>query len=803
MTQQGELFSYAREVVETSVADEMSESFLAYSMSVITSRALPDIRDGLKPVQRRILHAMYSMGIRDDTPTRKSARVVGETMGKYHPHGDASIYDALTRLGQEFSRNVTLVHPQGNFGSLDDPPAASRYTECRLTSAAIDMIGEIGENTVDFRASYDGENTEPITLPALLPNLLVNGAAGIAVGMATNMAPHNLVEVYEVVKLVLTKRRPRPTTEELMQALPGPDFPSGGVVVDEGLAEIYETGRGTIRIRGVAKVEQLTARKVGIEITELPYLVGPERLMAKIKELMLAGRLNGIAEVRNLTDRHHGLRIQVECKAGVNAKAVLAELYRLTPLEETFGVNNVVLVRGEPRTVGLYELAAAYVEHRLEVVVRRSQFRLEKAQARLHIVEGFLIALDAIDEVVAIIRASADTPGARTALMERFSLSEIQATAILEMPLRRLTALETQKLIDERNELNTTIGELEAILGSETRQRTIVSKELGAVVDRLGVPRRTRIVAPSALEQAPNTKTESLEIKDDPCVVTWSVTGRLGREDGEGTPKATFGRHDVLAARLTTTNHTPVLVLTSNARLLSLPAMEVPDVNSGRSRGAKIEEVVELLPGETVVNVAIAREHPWLLVTRQGVVKRLSPEELGSTKAGSEVMSLKADDKLVAALEAPEGSEVLLVASDAQVLRTATDQISIQGRSAGGVAGMKLKDGATVIAAGLGEAGTMIVSVTNTGTSKLTAAAEIPAKGRATGGVRLTKFRSESHLAWAHVGPNDDLVAIIGQEDNPSRAESRPVPLMLYPTRRDAPSSVGEEHVLVVGYRRF
>jgi DNA gyrase subunit A len=802
MAQQGELVPFAREVIDVPVTDELSESYLAYSMSVITARALPDVRDGLKPVQRRILHAMHSMGIRPDTPTRKSARVVGETMGKYHPHGDSAIYDALTRLGQDFGRNVTLVQPQGNFGSLDDPPAAARYTECRLTPAAMDMIGEIDEDTVEFRASYDGENTEPITLPALLPNLLVNGVSGIAVGMATNMAPHNLAEVYEAISLVMTKRRPKPTIDELMAVLPAPDFPSGGIIIDDGLRDAYLTGRGSIRVRARAEVAQVSARRQGIEITELPYLVGPERVVAKIKELMLAGKLNGISDIKNLTDRHHGLRIQIECKTGVNPHAVLTALYRLTPMEESFGINNVVLVNGQPRTLGLYDLCQAYVDHRLDVVVRRSRFRLGKARDRLHIVEGFLIALDAIDEVVRIIRGSQDTPEARTSLMERFSLSEVQANAILEMPLRRLTALETLKLEEERDDLVARIAELEAILGSEQRQRTIVLKELGALVERLGRPRRSTVISATDLDDVLPSEPLALEITDDPCLVTFTTSGLIGREPGEGTPKPSLGRHDVIVASAFTTNHATVFAITDTGRALGVTAMEIPEV-AGRNRGANASEVVDLKHGERVVTIATPGQHPLLLVTRSGAAKRITGDELAGAKSGSSIFGLKGDDRLAAAFPVPDGAEIVMVADDAQALRTNVDQISVQGRGAAGVAGMKLKSGSAVVGAGLGADGAMVLSVTDTGTAKLTDAAEIPVKGRGTGGVRLTKFKNEQRLVLAHVAPTDDLVVVVGQTDAPTKPDPTPVALTLTPSRRDTLSTTTDERILAVGTRRF
>jgi len=804
MTQQGELelLPFAREVVDVPVAAEMSESFLAYSMSVITSRAIPDVRDGLKPVQRRILHAMHQMGIRPDTPTRKCARVVGETMGKYHPHGDAAIYEALVRLGQDFTRNITLVEPQGNFGSLDDPPAAQRYTECRLTTAAMDMIGEIAEDTVDFRPTYDGESSEPVVLPGLLPNLLVNGTAGIAVGMATNMAPHNLTEVAAAIELVMTRRRPRPTIDELMAVLPAPDFPSGGIVIDDGLREAYETGRGSVRMRATAEVVQVSARRQGIEITELPYLVGPERVVAKIKELVIGGRLPGVSDVKNLTDRAHGLRIQVEVRPGVNPRAVLTELYRLTPLEETFGINNVVLVGGVPRTLGIYDLCLAYVEHRLDVVVRRSQFRLGKARDRLHIVEGLLVALDAIDEVVRIIRGSQDTAEARATLMERFSLSEIQATHILDMPLRRLTALEKLKLVEERDELTAQIADLAAILASEPRRRTLVLRELRDVADRHGRPRRSRVIRADQVDDVAPAAAEPLEITDDPCAVTLSTTGLIGREPIDGVAKPTLGRHDVLTARVATTNHATVFALTDTGRALGVPAMEVPEV-AGRNRGAAAAEVVGLLHGESVVSVVVPGEHPVVLVTRAGVAKRISPEELAGTRSGGGVIGLRADDRLVAAFPAPDDAELVVVADDAQVLRTAVSGVSVQGRGAGGVAGMKLRPGTVIVGAGLVTPEAVIASITDAGTAKLTPVDEVPTKGRATGGVRLTRFKNERRLVAAVVAPPDALVAVVGQADAPTRPDPTPIEVPVPVTRRDAPSGVADERVLAIGTRRF
>ncbi|MDG2111182.1 MAG: DNA topoisomerase 4 subunit A, partial [Actinomycetota bacterium] len=541
----------AREVIDVSVDDEMRDSFMPYALSVTTARAIPDVRDGLKPVQRRILYVMNDLGLRPGTPFRKSAGVVGEVMGKYHPHGDGAIYEAMVRMGQDFSMSVPLVAPKGNFGSLDDPPAAYRYTEARLTEAAMTMVAGIDEDTVDFRPNFDGERDEPECLPAQLPNLLVNGASGIAVGMATNMAPHNLGEVARAIELVLTQRRPKPTVEELMALVPGPDFPCGGILVDDGsLSEAYETGRGTIRVRARAEIEPISSRRQGIVVTELPYMVGPERVQGKIRELVLAGRLEGVAAVNDLSDRNHGLRLVIECKAGVNPHAVLNKLYRLTALEESFGINNVALVNGVPSTLGLYDLCLHYVNHRLDVIVRRTEYRLRQARAREHILEGLLIALDNIDLVIRIIRSSADVPEAREQLIAQLSLSEIQANHILDMQLRRLTALEVDKLRAELAEVQADIAEYEKILGSEQRRRTLVGKELAEVADKFGSPRRTKIMAADdvvVIDDAPAVDISDEAVGDQPTVVTLSTSGLLGRSSPDVEFNAKPGRHDVVA----------------------------------------------------------------------------------------------------------------------------------------------------------------------------------------------------------------------------------------------------------------
>ncbi|HNE35008.1 MAG TPA: DNA topoisomerase 4 subunit A [Microthrixaceae bacterium] len=813
MPRQTELFEggYAREVIEVPVTKELGESFMAYSLSVITSRAIPDVRDGLKPVQRRILHAMADMGMRPDRPHRKCANVVGETMGKYHPHGDGAIYDALVRMGQSFGRNITLVDPHGNFGSLDDPPAAYRYTECRLTEAAMEMLAEIDEETVEFRPTFDGERSEPTYLPARLPNLLVNGTSGIAVGMATNMAPHNLVEVFEAIKLVMTKRRPKPTTAELMAALPGPDFPSGGVIVDDGLAEAYETGRGSVRVRATAEVVDLTRARQGIVVTELPYLVGPERVVGRIQELMRNGKLPLVTDVKNTSDRHTGLRIEIELRPGANARAVLTELYRLTPMEDTFGINNVVLVDGTPRTLGLYDLCQHYIDHRLDVVRRRTEFRLEKARRRLHLVEGLLIALDAIDLVVSIIRSSEDAAEARDRLMAELSLTEVQAVHILDMQLRRLTALAKLELEAEAGELRGRIDDFEKILASDRRQRTIVLSELEEMVGNYGTERRSRIVSPDALDDVTLEEAEAEEAAnrtEEPCVVALSTTGMIGQEPVSGPRPATPGRHDVIAQRVATTTHSRLAAVTSRGRVFPLSVATIPEV-TGRSRGVALGELVPLDKGEEVLTLVAAGAGPdgdappVLLVTAQGVMKRVAATDLLGVTAGRPAIKLKPQDRVVAATMAADGTDVVAVGSNAQVLRCEAASVPVQGPGAGGVAGMKLSDGAVVVGAGIAGPGAVVLTVSDSQTAKVTDAAELPTKGRNTGGLRITKFRNEKRLEWAYVGTDVGVLVVVGTEDAPSKPDPTPETLTLHATGRDLASKATKRRWLGVGTGRW
>src|SRR3954447_24927639 len=507
---------FTEHIVDIDVADEMQGSFLEYAYSVIYSRALPDARDGLKPVHRRILYRMAEMGLRPDRGHVKCARVVGDVMATLHPHRDTAIYDTLVRMAQPRSLRLPLVDGHGNFGSLgnDDPPAAYRYTECRLTAAAMAVTDGIDEGVVDLRPNYDDREMEPEVLPSAFPNLLVNGAAGIAVGMATNMAPHNLVEVVSAARHLIT--HPDAGLDDLMRFVPGPDLPTGGKIVGlDGIRDAYETGRGTFRTRATARVENVTPRRKGIVVTELPWGVGPERVKEKIADLVRGKKLQGITAVDDYTDRHKGLRLVIEVKNGFNPEALLEQLYRLTPLEETFGINNVALVDGQPRTLGLKDLLEVYVAHRLDVVRRRSLFRRQKALDRLHLVDGLLVAILDIDEVIQVIRTSDDTAAARERLMSVFDLSETQANYILAMPLRSLTRFSRIELEAEQETLRTRIQDLTAILDSDALLRDTVSGELAEVVKAFGTPRRTVLLESSGTPSA--AAATPLEVADDPC----------------------------------------------------------------------------------------------------------------------------------------------------------------------------------------------------------------------------------------------------------------------------------------------
>ncbi len=790
---------FEENIIDIDVAEEMRGSYLEYAYSVIYSRALPDARDGLKPVQRRILYQMNEMGLRPDRGHVKCARVVGDVMGRLHPHGDSAIYDALVRLAQPWAMRLPLVDGHGNFGSMggDDSPAAMRYTEARLAAAAMEMVASIDEDTVDFRPNYDGQETEPEVLPAALPNLLVNGTAGIAVGMATNMAPHNLGEVIAAARHLISN--PDASLDELMRFVPGPDLPTGGKIIGlDGIREAYETGRGIFRTRATARIEKITPRRDGIVVTELPYGVGPEKVIARIKDLVQAKKLNGIADLKDLTDRHRGLHLVIEVRGGFHAEAVLDELYRLTPMEDTFGINNVTLVDGQPRVLGLRELLQIYIDHRIEVIRRRSEFRRRKRADRLHLVDGLLVALLNIDDVIQVIRSSDDSAQARERLMSVFDLSEIQAQYILDTPLRRLTRYDRLELERERETLQREMAELTAILESPDRLRGVVSEELARVAERFGTPRRTVLLEGSG--KPTRSAAVPLEVADDPCLVLLSSAGLIARTaaapaatldfDGSSGPDGGPGgdgpraAHDVIVATAPATARGSIALVTSQGRLIRIGVLEIPALppsahSPALAGGAPLAEFVSLDTGETVVGLAApdGMAGGLALGTADGVVKRVAPD-YPANATEFDVISLKEGDRVVGAVQlASEDADLVFITSDAQLLRFRASAVRPQGRAAGGMAGIRLAAGASVAwfgavpdeavrAAAPGDASDAVV-VTVAGSSgalpgtaaatvKVTPYREYPAKGRATGGVRCHRFLKGEDtlvLAWAGPGP--------------------------------------------------
>ena len=763
---------FEEHILDIDVGDEMRSSFLEYAYSVIYSRALPDARDGLKPVQRRILYTMSEMNLRPDRGHVKSARVVGEVMGRLHPHGDGAIYDALVRMVQPWSLRVPLVDGHGNFGSPDDSPAAMRYTECRMAPAAMPMTVSIDEETVDFKPNYDSRELEPVVLPAAIPNLIVNGATGIAVGMATNIAPHNLIEVVQALRHLIG--HPKATLDDLMRFVPGPDLPTGGKIIGlDGIREAYEAGRGSFRMRATARIESVTPRRKGIVVTELPYGVGPEKVIERIKTLVLAKKLLGIADVKDLTDREKGLRLVIEVKNGFHPEALLEQLYKSTPMEDSFGINAVCLVDGQPRTLGLKEMLEVYLGHRFDVVRRRSTYRRGKAADELHLVEGLLTAILDIDEVIALIRSSDNAAVAKERLIAVFDLSDIQATYILDMPLRRLTKFSLLELENRKSELAKTIAELDEILGDEKLLRKVVSDELAEAAKTYGTPRRTVL-----LESGGQSVTSAvpLEVADDPCFVYLSSTGLLARTSGIEVPGTTGSRsrHDVVVAAVETTARGQVGAVTTLGRLVKLDVLDLPSLPATANSphlagGAPLSEFLSLETGERVLTLSsFDTDSPGLaLGTRDGIVKRVNPEYLSNRDAW-EVIRLGDDDEVVGAVELRTGREDLaFITADARLLHFSADAVRAQGRAGGGVAGVRTGPGEHVVFFGAFDGADEAVVVTASGSStalpgtepgavKVTAFSEYPAKGRGTGGVRCHRFlKGEDTLvfAWSGVGP--------------------------------------------------
>ncbi len=755
---------------------EMQRSYLDYSMSVIVSRALPDVRDGLKPVHRRVLYAMYDGGYRPDRNFSKSARVVGDVMGNYHPHGDSAIYDALVRLAQPWSLRYPLVQGQGNFGSPgNDPPAAQRYTECRMAPLAMEMVRDIDEETVDFGPNYDGRTLEPRVLPSRFPNLLVNGSSGIAVGMATNIPPHNLREVAEAAQWLLAHpeadRLER--QEALMGIVQGPDFPTGALIVGrKGIEDAYRTGRGSITMRAVVEVEEDSRGRQILIVTELPYQVNPDNLLLRIAELVGDGKLTGISDVRDDSSSRTGMRLVIELKRDAVAQVVLNQLYKHTQLQDNFGANMLALVDGVPRTLTLEQFVRHWISHQIEVIQRRTRYRLRKAEERAHILRGYLKALDALDEVIALIRASATVEDARAGLMQLLEIDELQATAILDMQLRRLAALERQKIIDEFDELMARIADYNDILASEERQRTIVSEELAEITDKFGDERRTQF--------APwdGDVTDEDLIAEDDVVITITSGGyakrtkldlyRSQRRGGKGVKGASLRQDDVVEHMFVTTTHHWILFFTNKGRVYRAKAYQLPD--SGRdARGQHVANLLAFQPEEEIAQVLAMpdfEETSYLVMaTRRGLVKKTRLSEYDKNRQGGLIaINLADDDELIAARVVSESDDLLLVSRKGMSARFTADADTLRpmGRATSGVIGMRFREGDALLAMDVIRPDTYVVTVTDGGYAKRTLVDEWAPKGRGILGVRAMKLVEErGALVGAMVCDEDDQLFAI------------------------------------------
>ncbi|SCG55485.1 DNA gyrase subunit A [Micromonospora humi] len=755
---------------------EMQRSYLDYAMSVIVGRALPDVRDGLKPVHRKILYAMFDSGYRPDRGYVKCSRVVGDVMGQFHPHGDSAIYDALVRMAQQWSLRYPLVDGNGNFGSPgNDPAAAMRYTECKLDPLAMEMLRDIDEDTVDLQDNYDGRAKEPTILPSRIPNLLINGSEGIAVGMATKIPPHNLREIGAAVQWCLEHPEADESTtlEALLEIVKGPDFPTYGLIVgQQAIQDAYRTGRGSIRMRAVVEVEEDKRGRPALVVSELPYQVNPDNLAERIAELIKEGKLAGIADIRDESSGRTGMRIVLVLKRDAVAKVVLNNLYKHTQLQETFGANMLALVDGVPRTLNLAQFIRYYVEHQIEVIRRRTAFRLRKAEERAHILRGLSKALDALDEVIALIRRSPTVEDARQGLIRLLEIDEVQATAILDMQLRRLAALERQRILDDLAKLEVEIADLKDILAKPERQRKIVSDELGEIVAKWGDDRRTKIIPFDG-----EVSMEDLIARED-VVVTITRTGyakrtkadlyRSQRRGGKGVSGATLRQDDIVSHFFVCSTHDWILFFTNKGRVYRAKAYELPEA----SRVAKGQHVANLLafqPDEQIAQIIEIPNYqvaPYLvLATKNGLVKKTRLEEFDSNRSGGIIaVNLRDEDELVGAvLVAPE-DDLLLVSKNAQAIRfNATDEaLRPMGRATSGVIGMRFSGEDELLAVEVVREGLDVLVATNGGYAKRTPIEEYPVQGRGGKGVLTAKIteRRGGLVGAAVIDPEDELFAI-------------------------------------------
>ncbi len=751
------------------IQEEMERSFLDYAMSVITSRALPDARDGLKPVHRRILWGMYDLRAMPDRPTLKCARVTGEVMGKYHPHGNSAIYDAMVRMGQDFSLRHPLIHPKGNFGTLDQGAAAERYTECRLARIALRMLADIEEDTVDFVDNYSGEFQEPTVLPSRFPNLLVNGSQGIAVGMATNIPPHNLGEIIDATNHLIDN--PDATVNDLMELVKGPDFPGGGLIMGrQGIIDAFTTGKGSIKVRGRAEIEE-GPRVDSIVITELPYQVSPTKVLVEITNLVKNGELDGIADANDESSGKGGMRLVIKLKKDAPALIILNNLYKRTSLQTNFAVNTVALVDGVPRTLNLVDALLAYIDHQVDVIRRRSEFRLDKARKRAHIVEGLLKAIDMIDAIIAAIRASEDKAAARTALMgEGFEFSEEQAEHILDMPLSRLTRLGRAGLQEELDGLLATIAELEAILADETKLRAVIKDELTEIKGEFATERRSKITY-----DVGDIDIEDL-IDDEDLIVTMSAKGyiktvasdafRTQARGGRGVAGAKVKDEDYLSHIIHTSAHAYLLFFSSRGRVYRLKAHEIP-MKDRTARGTAIVNLLPLQPDEKIQSIIDTRDYETnrflFFCTKNGQVKKTKFTEYDSSlRAGLIAVNLKEGDELVKVIPTNGDDDIFIVSRNGVTIRFTEEEVRSMGRAAAGVRGMKMKDGDEVVSCDVARDDASILIVTDGGYGKRTQLDRFNRQGRGGQGVRGIKITAKKGVVVSAfmVGLDDDIIVI-------------------------------------------
>jgi DNA gyrase subunit A len=760
-------------VIPVAIEDEVRESYLNYAMSVIVSRALPDVRDGLKPVHRRILYAMQEMGLRHDRPFKKCGRIVGDVLGKYHPHGDAAIYETLVRLAQDFSLRYPVINGQGNFGSIDgDPPAAVRYTEARLSRIAEPVLRDIDKETVDFGPNYDDSLQEPLVLPSALPFLLVNGSSGIAVGMATNMPPHNLTEIAGAIVAVIDN--PKLSFEELLEIVKGPDFPTAGIIFGtQGIVEAFRTGRGKIVVRARISLETSKGGKDQIIVTELPYQVNKANLIVRIADLVKEHKIDGISDLRDESDRQ-GMRIVIELRKGVIPKVILNQLFAHTSLQANFGVINLALVGGRPKELSLREMIDLFIRHRKEVITRRSRYELRKAEERAHILEGLKIALDNIDEVIALIKKSQNVDTARSGLMRRFKLSEIQAQAILDMRLQKLTSLETKKILEELREVQERIKYFKALLASEKKILGIVKEETQELANQYGDARRTQILH----DEVEEINIEDLIAKEDMVILISnkgfikrlpvSAYKRQGR-GGKGSASARLGDHDFIEQLFIASTHDYVLFITSEGRAFWLKVHEIPEA-SRASRGTNIKALLAISANEEIATVAFLSEFSqktfFFMTTVRGVVKKVQTAEFANAKTrGIVAIKLDSGDKLVSAMLTKGGDDLVLVTRKGLALRFTEAAVRPMGRSSRGVTGIRLTKGDELAGMAGVEKGAQLFLITENGYGKQVEFESFTRHGRGTRGQACYKLSDKTGeivgVLTAH--RRDDIVCITSQ----------------------------------------